>query len=369
MKLEEILKNPVAFLRYAERYINLGSPSGFGSINEVSEAYQPQHESESFLVPIIPHPDMQIIGSAEDIGITGIPTHPDMAQAEPAEYIRVTPTSSSRTVLTFGEKPYFIKLHFSKKIGRAPRNIRKKDVERSIYANNLLKSAQNLEFGFLPEPVGVFSEKLGYGAIYRTMDACPKRENNLLMPIFSLFAPDSRKAKDRMLITQLLDANPQNYNLLIEALSGFYINASIGHNFLFESQAQNLMLQLKSDLSIDRVVVRDFFDFYIDNDNERVMRNLSVFEGEEKKCYRSFIFDFKLGNYVLKPLENALKENGFPKFRKDFVGALYDKLSEVCLEDKFKESLPKGAYGYANTLNIIINHKPQLVPMGKPRYR
>ncbi|MFH1182305.1 MAG: hypothetical protein V1702_05060 [Candidatus Woesearchaeota archaeon] len=368
MKLEEILENPVAFLRYSERYVNLGSPSGFGSINEVSAAYRPEHGNESFLLPLIPSQDMEVIGSTS-LAVRGMPTHPDMTKDSTIAHLKVSPTASSRTVLVFSKEPYFIKLHFGGKIGRVSRQIRRKDVARAVYASELLEAQNDLAFGFLPEPAGVFSEKLGYGAIFRQLDAHPRRADNFLIPMFSLFAPDEKRPEDKLLVAQLLDANPASYGLLVETLSKFYVNSALQHNFLFESQAQNILLQIKKDLSIDRIVVRDFLDFYIDDDKEQVMRNLSVFAGEERKWFRSFIFDFKFGVYVLSPLENALKGCGYNEFRQDFIASLHDKLSGLGLKDKFASDMPAGAYGYGNTADIVVNHKPQLVPVGEPRYR
>ena len=330
-----------------ERYVNKGSPSGFTLNNPVSKEYRPVDGLSHFNLPLknLRKEEGVMLISPTSINIEELftnggyllPVHPDVLKAMGSQEkiekrIKVQPTSSTRTVLAFEEThPYFVKLHYHKTIGRAPREI---GLDRAINCHTFTLELNALEskikkkipyFSYLAEPIAIVDSKSNIGAILRETKPRPySQEDRIIIPVFSLFSKDKYAPSDPLLLTQLLDKDTNDFfESLIRPIILTYLNLALDHGIVNEWQAQNLLIEVDHDGTIRRAVSRDFIDSYIDWDirkerGEKILEGVHILSkhkhGEEIYYGKhSYLFDFKFGEYVLLPLcESYAEYSGDP---------------------------------------------------------
>jgi hypothetical protein len=268
----------------------------------------------------------------------GFLLHPDMADhsfwpaLDRTAGPLVSPTSSARTVRVIGSDPVYIKLSYDQLIGRTPRQIGRKQAISAIEVSNVISSAIDdhrltPRFRFMREifaEVVVKTEAEEWGYVVRESEPYPTRcDEPYLIPAFSLFAKDRKFPQDPPLLDQLLELNggsPWEYVIddLVRPLIEAHFDILKACGLQLEPHAQNILFSFDKDYRPKSVVARDAES--IDKDFGLIERNnLPVsFTETGYKCLRasdynyqimhSFMFDFKMGEYLLQPLVEWLSK-------------------------------------------------------------
>lgn len=164
-----------------------------------------------------------------------------------------------------------------------------------------------------------------------------------------------------------------------------YFRLALNHGLSIEQQAQNTLLEIDKDFSPRRVVLRDFADCFIDNDirqqnglgllPETVSFSRAAYGQDTYFGLHSFLYDFKLCNYVLEPIAKALATEIGQHTEKQLIEEIRRITLTLIKEDNLNEKFsayfsPKDAmFAYPNTMDIWEGGKPNLIISGKPRYR
>lgn len=420
MKLSEMKSDLMSAWLYLERNVNKGSPSGFGGLNEsfnVGKAYNPFYDNKPFFLNYLDGVDIEDFGAPTDTMMIyndcfRLFLHPEMASKEDISDVaqilqsnfKVISTASSRTVYT---NNIFVKLHYDNLIGRVNRSISRRQSISSVELTSILeKSIRNgnmpSSFYFMREPYAKSIKlKNNYEVSCVFRETAPYPHNPKLrwvIPVFSLFSKDKYFPSDELILKQLVDisGNPPESVIIesiIEPIIANYFSAIINCGLQFEIQAQNSLLALDEGFNILGVVFRDLES--VDKDIQLIAdRNLPIYSNtkdREKifasypyKCiwydYRpeqedsyakkhSFMFDFKLGEYVLKEIVDCsvallgLDEQRLNKRIRDIVRCFTKKLPA--------DFFPVDTWYYYD--NIVLdrkednNGKTPLRPF-KPRY-
>lgn len=343
MKLEEISSDPYKALIYLERYVNDGSPSGFSQNNSMAKEFIPDSSNPYFYLPVslINKSNAEILSANPSINFEFTKQdkikfilHPETNKTLDLpidHYLKAAPSSSSRTVFLLDFPEAMVKLHYAGMIGRAPRKINRETIEESVHLSKFLDSIFSHKtedkvyesYGYLPESIGILNKKLNCGFIIRELKARPLiHASNILIPSFSLFGIDKNNKKDKKLLIQLIEKQKENelttFCNIIELYLESYINMALTQGVVGEEQAQNTLIQVDNTYKPLRVIRRDFYDFYVDQDI-RSHNGLSILDkvqplekkrkGEEVYYGKhSFLFDFKLCEYVIDPLCKTFSE-------------------------------------------------------------
>jgi len=339
MRLKEIFDTPLPAFIHLERYVNDGSPSGFTGQRGVSAAYAPRGPAPGFEVEVLLMPNNDVVSFGDVATVrrllgappscTPIPVHPDILPeiraaprmgSIPAISIRAQPTASERTLLTAGPHPICMKLHYPRPIGRFLRDMQLFKWLGAQDSGRFIRDhlRRNELIGIFDEPAGafVFHGSAGFGTIFRSLPLIG--DKGALVPAFSLFARDRRAPEDPPLLEQLVHAEGLTpawfIDELVRPLLEAYVELSTGAGLIPECNAQNLVASLPAGSPKVRWHLRDMEDVWKDVSVRRA-------RGLESYCVpyhtidlstdadyfqrRSFLFDFKLGEYLLGPLVEA----------------------------------------------------------------
>jgi hypothetical protein len=343
MRLHLLIDRPIESYVYLERYVNDGSPSGYSFAHSVSRPYHPLYGHPTFDLPIFLIPRNRVIkeGRYEDLPCWGgttdgsrlpIPVHPDLLGdvSLPVEFsgapdlmIPVTPTASARTVLTnwrTATQPLFIKLHYPRKIGRFNRGIPLFKWLASIESARLTREYLHRfgsGFGVFDEFAGAYIESdrvdNGVGTIFRSLpNVLP---DSTLIPAFALFSYDRQRPRDPTLLAQII--SEFNYGIedvieqFVSPLVYSYVHLCTSGGLIPECNAQNLVFQVTTRGNVKRIFLRDMEDMWKDLTvmaalglGSQYVEYHTIQEGVDRDYYRrrSFMFDFKLSEYVLLPM-------------------------------------------------------------------
>lgn len=410
MKLCNIFKYPWECLDYMERYVNDGSPSGFTWENTTSKDTAPRSRVDRFNLL----EGIALNGKVESYGKipiklhhNSILLHPDMKSNEkiynnvelkPSLYFGI-PTSSARTVriVSNENENIYAKLHYDGIIGRVNRKITRKHALSGLETTFLLYDAINslqlpYFFTFLPESGckvisfevdnliyefgTVFREALPYG--------CSQKNIKIIIPLFSLLSKDRFYPDDEILIEQIVKQcgdNPYKYVMekIIKPVLQCYFTLIITLGLQPEWHGQNILLGFSDSLSQVYVIARDLDS--VDKDIT-IMKKLGMdinFASYPYKCLdefqynytikHSFMFDHKVGEYIIEPLLNYLINNyGLNSFE------LVEEIK--CFVDPYLKKLPQNFfpcdkcwYKFDNVIvNQDINYRPY-VKLKNPKYR
>jgi len=386
-------------LIYMENFVNDGSPSGFTGVTTLPKTYVSGESKNGFNISVLSVDPSQAetYGKPSDAfkhHQTGdsveIPCYPFLLGDGSYEPLHCFPTSSSRTVLVNGKSPYFAKLHFPGNIGRAPRFVGPVEIRKSILISKLcdeaFKDKDLNDLSYLAEPFATYDPTKQIGCIYREFVPKPLiPEDGFLIPFFSLFSKDKFALDDECLLYQIEDIYPGVFmGQVVPQLIRSFFTLGLKYGLSFEQQAQNALLEVDENLKPRRIVLRDFLDCFVDNDIREREGLEKVFE---QNCYskeswgkeralgiHSFLFDFKVGNYILNPILTKLSER-----EKSEVGKLEQDVREIVkaeiqtanLEDRFKLFFPAGdrIYTYPASDNIWVDNMPNLIQTEKKKYR
>ena len=364
---------------YLERYVNDGSPSGFSG-NTTSKKTSPKEGNECFkILEFDDNNETFIIGKKNKIFERGVNyAHPDSrnnpflknAGIRTSKYV-VAPTASGRTMLLLDDNIHgFLKLTYENIIDRTHRFIYLRDALISLQNNYIIKKSIDdgslgKTFAILPEESAKVTflenhgKQISWGTIYRDCKPYPiLNENYSYIPAFSLFSKDCKNKEKAPLITNLIELsgkNPEEYlfdmlNIIIDS----FFNLILHCGLFSEMHAQNCLFEIDDNYNISRLILRDLQDMTFDTmvkpiDNFPYMtleleNYVEILENKNFDRYQiprtdylhqrdvSYYYDFKLGEYLLKPLIKSvcnyynLDKNVFYQYVKEKANDEYIKL-------------------------------------------
>lgn len=345
MDLSRVLTQGDAMLSYLERYVNSGSPSGFTGLYTTSSHTSPTGTASSFRLLAAQVPRSQVLFEAGSpplsCGGEDFFLHPDMASESDwngvplASSYEVTPTSSARTVRMVDAPGCYIKLAYHGLIGRIPRHLTVQHAASALEVSRILRDATDSgridsRFKFFCDvharvikrtnAQGATSE---WGFVLREPQPYPftTAAEPILIPAFSLFSPDSNAPHDSVLLSQLVRASgvaPWDYVIsgLIEPTIECYFSILKTLGLQLEPHAQNILFQFSEQAIPTHVIARDAESIDKDLDLISELGLPTIVETDRYKALRrsdynyqimhSFMFDFKLGEYLLEPLAHWL---------------------------------------------------------------
>lgn len=406
MLLREIAAGPTSARRYMERYVNNGSPSGFTHKYTTSPETSPFGATPAFtlLTASLPHSLIEDFGELPGWLCPGeIPLHPDMAREEliiansvsvSESNLRVAPTASARTVEVIDPYASFVKLNYKGLLGRVDRQISRSHALSAIDVTSILDRATKEQilppvFSLLRESgarVGSLSTPTGaqyeWGAVFREFDPLPRQARTaFLIPAFSLFASDKNEPTDPLLLNQLcalqeLPVDEYLFQNVLAPIVTCYFELLLTCALQFECNAQNVLVGFDSHGEVTTVVFRDFESVDKDVSLAEDMRLGVVFSSSPFKCVHrelynysikhSFMYDFKLGEYILSPIIATVPEetarSRLTKRTKEFGRAYVDRLPPSFFPSDGQW------YSYANVVVDKTNRRPYF-GTPEPKYR
>jgi hypothetical protein len=423
--------DPEMYLK-AERYLNEGSPSKFTHKHIASEEYSPFSVNPEFAVNsfVLSDSNMEWKHYGESpkwLEKNELLVHPDFEEyfnafAKKASF-KVIPTASSRTVF-IKEQQCYVKLQYNKLLGRLERLFTPEKIETAIEISKLLteKCDKQVFSGgiyFLPEESGKIvkanNDEFGsppndngyWGMLIRSYTPYPhviKDECRRVIPAFSLFAKDEQGHFSRTLLELLFDFRAdtkKNFkqfliDKIIKPTYQLYFELLLKTGLHIEGHAQNILylLEIKDNtLDIKGAVIRDFESFdkdaYIinrinpDSYFSELTVNVNNPNNPEQYAKRnSFLFDFKLGEYLITPLIDhaiAIRKKSMRKKWKHKIGEDLEKtmreeirnFNANYIKELPADFFPKDKWFAYDTVEIIrtTTARPWVVGKGPPKYR
>ncbi len=347
MQLRQLIAFPNATMPYMERYLNDGSPSGFSEKHTTSRQTAPFSNHAYFNLYVFHAPTCFFInyGKIPDPLVYGrenwIFIHPDMVKAPffkrfkggfiERSAVKVTPTSSGRTVQLYHEHNFsdYIKLHYDGLLGRVWRGLPYKKAISGPEISAILSRAINDKL--LIENTAIFREPGArvvlngneeWGMVWREhIPYGNTEETKLVIPMFSLFSLDRKSPSDLPLLAQIImhrGDDPFRYVIdeLISLVIKCYFDLIMKTGLQPEWNAQNLLIGVDKNFNITNVIMRDLESIDKDITMMKYLNLPSTFDSFPNKCIidtqynyyikHSFMFDFKLGEYILQPLVSFL---------------------------------------------------------------
>lgn len=352
---------------YMERYINDGSPSGFSRITS-SEPTKAKSINKNFHLIGLSFSDkvnIQDYGKKPSfIEKWQMLAHPDMIYtpennsllAECTKFdlkaILVSPTSSIRTVKALDKDGWFLKLHYDGLIGRIIRKLERKHAISAVEVSNIIEKAIDTrklpdKFFMQREPFARIIDLLDkehkiyeWGIVLRESFSYPFNDKiELLIPAFSLFSKDPRNTNHKSILTQLIEkqticVEDFLFEDLVAPVFENYFELLLNCGLQLECHAQNTLFAIDKNFRVLGIVARDMES--IDRDIS-LMANFNIRQSIEMldyKCLKksdynyqimhSFMFDNKLGEYLISPIINDVSKN-FPNFN---VKSFFAKIKE-----------------------------------------
>ncbi len=290
MKLADIIGNKN--LLHLERHVNEIRHSSTADYTEVGKAYHPRHGEMSFMLPVFSidkqdaniytaRPSREARRFIQDKGRVRFFCHPESVGdfvgeefRSPVSYLRVAPTSSTRTVYVFRAPELMLKTHLGKRISHFIRRLKGNSVRHSVQISGECERMSRekdcpKEFAYLPESVGVVHQSSDLGYLVREMQPRPHMSDRTLVPFFALYSHDSRSPQDPPLLCQLIARGPlpplqyfERY--ILRPFIKTWSYAFLARGLLFESHGQNTLLELDETFVPRRIVQRDFQSVPID---------------------------------------------------------------------------------------------------------
>lgn len=407
MKLADLHKKDAS--AYLERYVNNGSPSGYSMKCTTSDSTSPFKGSE-YITPYIcvsNKSNFIEFGTIPDIDVgcvnseNWVLVHPDMSThhffndkdliLKRATNIKLVPTASARTLqLVDSDDLGYFKLHYDGIIGRMERNlsydvaisgVEISEIIKSLIDNNKLDN----RLTYLPE-IGARVLRIqnqDWGMVWRCKEPYGDcSEIKYVIPVFALFSKDRKHPEDNTLLEQIIAEkfyDPITYvvdyliNPIIECYFSLLKNAGIQG----EWHAQNLLIGFDDDFYPQKIIARDLESMDKDITLIKTFNLLLKFESNIYKCIdesredyqkkHSFMFDFKLGEYIIQPLLNFLKSIYFISL--DTLIPSIKDCSENQIKELPKDFFPKKWYGYKNIeINRTTDERPYLT-FDNPKFR
>ncbi len=390
--LDDILagKEPMESWMLLEQKLNDGSPTGFTDKGKrVGVEFDPRRGSGRFWLSVfvarrdkvwleLANPTKEVsdfVGMDDEKVLFMV--HPEMEERlegvdwlEKKDLIEVRPTSSARTVYVENGDVFAKLAH--RVLGRSPRHITKKRIEGgrkiSVELERVIDEGE-LEFGILPEVIGIVGlDKNGeeIGVIYREVKPRVKDwwGQGIIFPFFSLVAKEN---VDKPLLFEVLDRVEKPGEWMEELLKKIvttWLNLALDYGILLEAHGQNSLLEITPDLRKFRVIYRDLYDVWVDVER-RKKHGLGVDfvkivdrEKEEELTLqqRSFLFDFKLGDYVLEPLLNTfIAWSGSRREGEMIRSRVIEMVSSLVRGEDF---FPEKKYVFPDSMKVFRSDRP-----------
>lgn len=354
MILEKIDFTSFADYLYMERYINDGSPSGFSYKYSTSAETSPLSKSKSFSLVSLEIPTSITI---KDYGIKpsflkcDFLIHPDFIEdilfskckIVEKEALLVSPTSSARTIKIIKDNYGFIKLNYKGLIGRVDRQLAKKHALSAIEVSEIIEEALRKrklpnKFLFYKEtfarvielPNG--EETYEWGMLYREEMPFPyDNKVSYIIPAFSLFSEDINNKNHKTLLTQIIEMQKKDveeflFEDLICPIYENYFELLINCGLQLEAHAQNTLIGIDKNFKITGIIFKDAESIDKDVSLMKELNIDNIIKSLDYKCLRrtdynyqimhSFMFDFKLGEYLISPIiEESYNNFNFNKKR------------------------------------------------------
>ena len=327
---------------YLERYVNSGSPSGFSERKTTSANTSPYTGVDQFPLLEFNDEDLETInlGSPQPLFEKGVNyAHPDSINSSILQQAKrkldktsfnVSPTAGGRTMFIRGHSQNgYLKLTYdTSRIGRVDRQLTLKLCQSSLEVTRSLKNGIDRKiftpaFALLLESSSKVSMLLTsqsvyeWGVIFRESKPYPYRETRVqLVPGFSLFGIDRHRSNDESLINQFIhlsNSEPSAYLLhLLKMIVDCYWQVVINCAFHPEMHGQNCLFEVDESYRVTRLVMIDMQSVDKDIPLARHLGLNDKWESYPEACFdkniyfydirSSFIYDFKLGEYLLTPL-------------------------------------------------------------------
>ncbi len=246
--------------------------------------------------------------------------------------IRVSPTSSTRTVFTRdADENFMIKIDLEKRLGNRVRKMRRRHIEHSNRITKELEESELPEyFAYMPESMGVLyvQEENEVGMIVREFERRPViKEKRHLLPVFSLFSLDKEDKGRAPLLAQIVEratSNGGEHDFFHEKILKPFISSwayfVVERGLSPDIHSQNCLLEIDFEGMPKRIVYRDFQEFFINSEirklrglssdfkNNVIERDDSVIKNvngkfitdlaESKKIRYSIVYDYTIGTIL-----------------------------------------------------------------------
>jgi hypothetical protein len=390
--------NPTESWLSLERHVNDGSPSGYEHA-ALPQCFRPRGGESTFLLPCVrcEGGTNTVLLSArphKPIGTSpSIPIHPNIISRYGPVHIQrkleVVPTSSARTVVVpgpSGRNAICLKLHFPDLLGRFPRPLDERRIVAALEVNRDLETqATNLP-RFMNESIGMIWRPFIHhpehqvGCIYRSLPRELSDDSGYqLVPTFALFSRDERNPNHPPLLHQIVGGSDTPDEIVwrdfllpvVRAWASLVLE--IGH--LAEWNAQNVLFLLHSRQH-PQIIFRDLQGTYRDLElrppslprvKDNGYKTLSAGDVEMARLQRSYLFDFKLGQYVLRPLIDCISSlcDSKADLRRRVREVMHDEILPALPHDFF----PSGRIWYGQAPGVNVKGPGFFVQRREPEFR
>lgn len=354
--------------------------------------------------------------------------HPDMLQPpylpNSGSYsiertVSVAPTASGRTVLVLGEE-YFVKLAYLDYLGRLVRHVSREIVLSACEVTKQLIAALNTKklnpaFSILREdsgriahiPIAHFghstpalptneSDCYEWGVLFRNCRPFPPvGDRELLVPFFALFSPEFSPTtglpvatQDKPLLIQLFEKQSKSIqdfllNDILFPVFNTYFDALLFAGVELEAHSQNILLTIDSECAIQRIVCRDLESAgrdlpvmehmgidHLRHGSYKFNTILPIESGQKYQKYyinHSFMFDFKLGEYLVTPLIELA--NQYYPFDRDALTNVIKQFNRQFIDKLPTEFFPADWCSYENINWDQEGRAKEYVWQDGPKYR
>ncbi len=386
MQGNSIFDNLLEAFMYMERYVNDGSPSGWTKLRSTSKETNPFTGKDKF--PILEFDDDDLdclkLGEKNSLFENNVNyAHPDSFNSEilkrakrrpKKSSLQVSPTSGGRTMLIrSSEFDGFIKLTYDiGRIGRVDRQLQYGHCMSSIEVSNSIRGA--IDRGLFKNTYGTLLEKSAkvsklmmgdsiyeWGTILRERQAYPYvAEKRQMIPGFSLFGRDcycQETITDELLINQFIELSqedPKTYLLNVMKMTiDAWFETLLNCAFILELHGQNCYYEIDEHYIIKRIIIKDMDSVDKDITLARKLGLNDKWKSYPFECFYedvpenhpwyykirpSYMYDFKLGTYLLYPIMCAVcKRFGIAK--DDIRNQLKEYVSDV-----YMAQIPRGYF-------------------------
>lgn len=406
MLLDNLQYNNDAFV-HLERYVNCGSPSGFTEKFTTSLHTCAKGPGDEFHLCAIELPSGVVVESYGNIPKLfdqwQMIVHPDMindslfqvASTIDRKAVIVVPTSSSRTVKMVDQGGWFLKLCYKGLIGRADRQLGIDHAISAIEVSTAISEA--IDNGMLSHDIYLLREVFSrvvllpyhesvyeWGIVIREPNPYPANPSiKMMVPAFALFSQDEKNPDDPTLLAQLIkqERKPTEDYLvedIVFPIFRAYFQLLLYCGLQIEAHAQNILFAFDENFNVLGVVVRDAEsidkDFSLMNDfeinsNFTDMKYKRLLRGQYNySIMHSFMFDFKLGEYLIDPI---IKEasNNFPVHINSLINRIRN-YTRSYIKRLPPDFFPQDGcwYSYENIVHDQSKPRPYIAK-DNPRYR
>lgn len=381
-----IFEDTNSSLVYMERYVNDGSPSGWTKLRSTSNETSPFFGRDSFPLLFFSDADLEYEAIGKQNPLLGPNinyVHPDSIQSTILQEanrtlltseVLVAPTSGGRTMFILKpEVRGFLKLTYDiGRIGRVDRQLTLNHCLSSYEVSETIKKC--IDAGQYPESFALLLESSGkvshltcksgiyeWGTMFRELVPYPYVfEKRQIVPGFSLFGKDhynKESINDEVLINQFIDlsgSSPIDYLLnVLKITVDAWFNTLLNCSFILETHGQNCYYEINQNFQITRIVIKDMDSVDKDislakklglNTEWKSYPFACFYESEPEnvpwyyKIRPSYMYDFKLGTYILDPLIESV----CCKF--NLNRQMFSNRIKQYVNEKYMDAIPNGYF-------------------------